>query len=90
MHGKVIGAPLYNPRRILDVGCGTGIVSCYLGRTFPEAEVYGIDLSPVPVIHTKPANVFFSHGIMPDLAYSQDDPRFAHDSFDFVFSRLLL
>ena len=90
MQGDVIAAPLRNPRRILDVGCGTGIVTCHLGKTFPHAEVYGIDLSPIPITHAPPANVLFCKGIMPDVANPGDDPRFVAGSFDFVFSRLLI
>lgn len=48
MHGKIIHAPVRNPRQVLDIGCGTGIVTSSLGVLFPSAEVIGIDLSPVP------------------------------------------
>jgi ubiquinone/menaquinone biosynthesis C-methylase UbiE len=34
------------PRRVLDLGTGTGVVALALGKRFPEAEVVGIDLSP--------------------------------------------
>ena len=34
------------PRRILDLGCGTGSTTLMLKRRFPEAEVVGLDLSP--------------------------------------------
>lgn len=34
------------PRRILDLGCGTGSTTLMLKRVFPEAEVIGLDLSP--------------------------------------------
>ena len=66
------------------------MVSCHLGRTFPKAEIIGVDLSPVPVDFAKPYNVTFCLGIMPELAYSEDDERFRAHSFDFVFSRLLV
>ena len=66
------------------------MVSCHLGCTFPNAEVIGVDLSPVPVDVAKPENVTFCLGIMPELAYSEDDERFRAQSFDFVFSRLLV
>ena len=65
------------------------MVSCHLGRTFPTAEIIGVDLSPVPADIAKPDNVTFCLGIMPELAYSEDDERFKACSFDFVFSRLL-
>lgn len=34
------------PRRILDLGCGTGSTTLLLKQAFPEAEVIGLDLSP--------------------------------------------
>ena len=36
-----------SPRRILDIGCATGISTSHLAATFPNAEcVTGVDLSP--------------------------------------------
>jgi demethylmenaquinone methyltransferase/2-methoxy-6-polyprenyl-1,4-benzoquinol methylase len=32
-------------KRILDLGCGTGIVSQRLARRFPEAEIVGVDVT---------------------------------------------
>lgn len=32
--------------RILDFGCGTGASCVYLGRSFPETEIVGVDLVP--------------------------------------------
>jgi ubiquinone/menaquinone biosynthesis C-methylase UbiE len=34
------------PRRILDLGTGTGVVATALGKRYPQSEVLGIDLSP--------------------------------------------
>ena len=35
-----------HPHRIFEVGCGTGKNLLHLGRLFPEAELWGLDLSP--------------------------------------------
>jgi ubiquinone/menaquinone biosynthesis C-methylase UbiE len=34
------------PRRVLDLGTGTGVVALTLAERYPEAEIVGIDLSP--------------------------------------------
>lgn len=35
-----------HPQRILEVGCGTGKNLLHLGHLFPEARLWGLDLSP--------------------------------------------
>ncbi|KAK3953296.1 S-adenosyl-L-methionine-dependent methyltransferase [Pseudoneurospora amorphoporcata] len=40
-------APLKNPQRVLDVGCGTGIWCLDFAEQFPAAQVIGIDISPI-------------------------------------------
>ncbi|MBZ8182125.1 class I SAM-dependent methyltransferase [Oscillatoria salina] len=42
----VIEAIAGQPRRILDLGCGTGSTTVLLKQAFPDAEVIGLDLSP--------------------------------------------
>jgi len=39
-------ADVLAPRRLLDLGTGTGVVAMALAERYPEAEVVGIDLSP--------------------------------------------
>ncbi|KAG6999517.1 hypothetical protein G7Y79_00034g069400 [Physcia stellaris] len=87
MHKRIIHAPLAEPARIIDVGCGTGIETCQLGKVFPSAQVYGIDLSPVPP-RSKPPNVEFVQGSFRELL--DDQSRFPAESMDYVFSRLLI
>lgn len=38
------------PRRILDLGCGTGSTTLLLKKAFPQAEVIGLDLSPYMLV----------------------------------------
>jgi ubiquinone/menaquinone biosynthesis C-methylase UbiE len=89
MHHNIFQAPLKNPQRILDVGCGTGRVSVQLAAKFPNAQVIGLDLSPVPSIYRKPDNVEFVQGDFMQLADS-GDARFREGSFDYIFDRLLI
>jgi ubiquinone/menaquinone biosynthesis C-methylase UbiE len=36
----------FKPKKVLDVGCSTGLSTLALASTFPDAEVVGLDLSP--------------------------------------------
>ena len=38
--------PLKNPRRILDLGCGSALSTAELRRAYPKAKIVGVDLSP--------------------------------------------
>ena len=43
---KIFDTTRYKPKRILDVGCSTGLSTIKLHDSFPEANIIGIDLSP--------------------------------------------
>ena len=88
MLGKVFHAPVQSPKRILDIGCGTGVMTVKLANMFPDAQVIGLDISPVPDIHERPSNVEYVQGDFMELV-GGDNPKFALDSFDYVFARLL-
>ncbi|EME84274.1 uncharacterized protein MYCFIDRAFT_100904, partial [Pseudocercospora fijiensis CIRAD86] len=86
MGNQIIHAPIktdIKDARMLDVGCGTGIVTDNLGSRFPHAEVYGLDLSAVPQLRTRLPNVTFLQGNIVT-----DKPNSA--LFDLIFSRLLV
>ncbi|KAF9869752.1 methyltransferase domain-containing protein [Colletotrichum karsti] len=56
---KLHNAPIKDPKKVLDIGTGTGIWAIEMGDTYPEADVEGIDLSPIqpPFV---PTNVHFT------------------------------
>jgi len=82
LSGRLHVAPLENPQRILDIGTGTGIWALDMADLYPEAEVIGVDLSPI-----QPGWVF------PNVHFQVDDMEqdwtFADDSFDFIHIRTL-
>lgn len=47
MDGKLLFAPATNVNRVLDLGTGTGIWCIDFADSHPEADVKGIDLSPI-------------------------------------------
>jgi ubiquinone/menaquinone biosynthesis C-methylase UbiE len=47
---SVIHSIRARPRRILDLGCGTGSTTLMLKQAFPDAEVVGLDLSPYMLV----------------------------------------
>jgi SAM-dependent methyltransferase len=74
-------APLEQPARILDVGCGTGLWAYELCAEFPDARVVGLDLEvskrPWPAAYR-----FVRANLLQGLP-------FADDRFDFVHQRFL-
>lgn len=76
------------PRTVLDLGCGAGIQTVALREAFPEAEIWGVDLS-APFLN-------FAHTWAEDqgmaINYRQADARdtgFPAARFDLVVSHIL-
>ncbi|MBD2456160.1 methyltransferase domain-containing protein [Nostoc sp. FACHB-87] len=84
----LIDAVKVQPRRILDLGCGTGSTTLMLKQAFPQAEVIGLDLSPYMLVRaedkarTTNLNIIWRHGNA-----AQTD--FPDASFDLVTASLL-
>ena len=79
------------PRRILDVGSGTGAGALVFADLFPEAEIIGVDISPAMLRWAKKRaarqgveNVAFYHMDAGRLDYFEDN------SFDLVLEAHIL
>lgn len=76
------------PRRILDLGCGTGSTTLMLKQAFPQAEVIGLDLSPYMLVRaehkaqTDGLNIHWRHG-------DAEKTGFPDASFDLVTASTL-
>ncbi|KAK4493760.1 hypothetical protein PRZ48_014945 [Zasmidium cellare] len=90
MGGKPFHAPVTNPKKILDVGCGTGAMTYLLARMYPDAHVIGVDFSAVPDgRYSKLDNIEYVQADIFELMREGKDARFEKGSFDYVFERLL-
>lgn len=72
-------------KRILDVGCGSGMSTLALRNRFPEAEVIGVDLSANMLENAKK--------LLPDVEWIQRDCNESLEDlgqFDLVFSNAFL
>lgn len=72
----------FRPRRMVDLGCGTGLLSAGLLRRFPEAGLLGIDIAEGMVEHcrahwTEKGRAVFVQG-------DAEDPRWAAGEVDLV------
>ncbi|CAK3816294.1 Hypothetical predicted protein [Lecanosticta acicola] len=85
--GDHIKAPLQDPKKIIDIGCGVNAdMTLFLAERFPNAKVYGVDLSPIH-LENVPPNVEFIQGNVHHLIGK--DERLQPGTFDFVFWRYL-
>ncbi|KZL67675.1 methyltransferase domain-containing protein [Colletotrichum tofieldiae] len=66
-------------KRVLDIGTGTGLWAIDFGEEHPEAEVIGVDLTPVPTTFVPP-NVKFE---VDDV----DEPWLYSQPFDYIHIR---
>ncbi|WP_017319416.1 class I SAM-dependent methyltransferase [Mastigocladopsis repens] len=76
------------PRRILDLGCGTGSTTLMLKQAFPQAQVIGLDLSPYMLVRASHKaesaglDIHWRHG-------NAENTGLSHASFDLVTASLL-
>ncbi|KAK8109086.1 S-adenosyl-L-methionine-dependent methyltransferase [Apiospora sp. TS-2023a] len=80
--GRLYLAPVTNPRRVLDVGTGTGEWALQFARQNPASSVLGVDVVPVKSAPTEP-NCSFCIGDV------EEDWQFASGKFDYIYARSL-
>lgn len=80
---KLLLAPIKNPKKILEVGSGSGAWAIQAAQTYPEAEVLAIDIAPLPP-RPLPSNLKYKN-----LNVTQPLP-LDPASFDVVHARFVL
>lgn len=84
MGGRELFAPLEDPKKILDIGTGTGTWPIAMADMYPNCEIIGTDLSPIQP-GLVPDNVHF---LLDDAA--EEDWLYPLESFDFIHTRAML
>jgi SAM-dependent methyltransferase len=84
----VRGADLEPGQRLLDIGCGTGIVSVLLKPAEPDVDVRGLDPDPKALARARDAAERAGAAIAFDRGFADQLP-YADASFDCVFSSLM-
>jgi trans-aconitate methyltransferase len=75
-------APLSNPRKILDIGTGTGVWALDMAKMFPRAHVTGIDLSPIQ-----------HKSDLPNVEWLVDDANnddWGSKPYDYIHTRMMM
>ncbi|KAF7378397.1 S-adenosyl-L-methionine-dependent methyltransferase [Mycena sanguinolenta] len=86
LEGKLCPAHLdgLHPRKILDLGCGTGAWAIQAAMQFPDAEVLAVDVVPLPD-RALPPNVRFER-----VDLEKELMNLEPEAFDIVYSRQVL
>ncbi|KAI4657319.1 uncharacterized protein J4E79_007392 [Alternaria viburni] len=81
LNQKLHLAPIKEPKKVLDLGCGTGIWCMDMADEYPGAEILGVDLSPIQPQFTPPNCKFEIDDVTLPWTYTQP--------FDFINIRSL-
>ncbi|ORY17343.1 S-adenosyl-L-methionine-dependent methyltransferase [Clohesyomyces aquaticus] len=84
LDGKLYDAPIpYTPKRVLDIGTGTGIWAIDFADEYPGAEILGTDLSPIQPTWVPPNAKFYIDDAESEWVYGESE------AFDFIHVRCL-
>lgn len=82
--GELLTAPLLSsPKRVLDVGTGTGIWAIEFADQYPESIVVGTDLSPIQPSWVPPNLQFYVEDCEANWSFSDSE------KFDYIHGRAL-
>ncbi|KAK5196120.1 hypothetical protein LTR99_008071 [Exophiala xenobiotica] len=81
--GALYRAPLREPQRVLDMGCGTGLYCIEFGDDHPASIVVGVDLSPIQPEFVPPNVKFYVDDLESEWTYPPSE------HFDFIHGRAL-
>jgi malonyl-CoA O-methyltransferase len=76
------------PRRILDLGAGTGAFSAALLTRYRRADVLALDIAPGMLLRARQRGGWFRKPAC--VCGDAESLPFAEDSFDFIFSNLMI
>ncbi|KAI0313783.1 S-adenosyl-L-methionine-dependent methyltransferase [Amylostereum chailletii] len=80
---KLTMAPLKNPKRILELGVGSGAWVIEAANTYPEAEVVAVDISPGPGRPLPSNATYVQRNILDPMPWPEA-------SFDVIHCRFIL
>ncbi|KZF24377.1 S-adenosyl-L-methionine-dependent methyltransferase [Xylona heveae TC161] len=81
--GRSYFAPLRNPKRMLDIGTGTGVWPLEMAEEFPDCEIIGTDLSPIqPQMVAENVHFFIDDAAEEDWLYPPNH-------FDYIHTRAM-
>jgi malonyl-CoA O-methyltransferase len=82
------------PRRIVDLGCGTGHAFAAIGKRFPGAELIGVDFAEAMLDRARGRSGWLrraaGYGLPRLVCADAEQLPLAHGSVDFIFSNLAL
>jgi tRNA (cmo5U34)-methyltransferase len=77
----------FKPKRVLDLGCGTGLISELMHKRFPQAEVVAVDISDEML---KAAGKRLEGAVFTPITSGFESLDLECDSFDLVMSNLAI
>lgn len=69
---RTVASHIEHPKRILELGCGSGRNLYWMSKAFPETEIVGVDINgSADIQRFLPPNVRFIQGNVLDLDFSE-------------------